>query len=160
MPNPRKVLKNFPTLPVIFSDKMSMISQLESMLICGRNSVLHFPQIKICFCELKDRNRDFFYLFIITLFKVGVVGVQTYLIASKNQLTSITKYSYNVKKEVADKGTQKVTNSESISKMLPILGILTDHIATETETKFFWQLIDIYFTYPVKSFSVMGLLLQ
>ena len=129
------------------------------MLICGRNSVLHLPPIKICFFELKDRNSDFFYLFIITLFKVCVVGAETYLIGSKNKVTRITKYLYNVKMEVTDKGTQKVTHSKSISKMLDILRILTDHTTSETETKFFWQLIDIYFTYPVKSFSFLGLLL-
>ena len=61
--------------------------------------------------------------------------------------------------EVTDKGTQKVTHSKSISKMFDILRILTDHTTSETETKFFWQLIGIYFTYPVKSFSFMGLLL-
>ena len=49
-----------------------MLRHLESTLICGRNSVLHFPSIKICFSELKDRNSDFFYLLIITLSKIGV----------------------------------------------------------------------------------------
>ena len=35
-----------------------------------------------------------------------------------------------MKKEVTHKVTQKVAHPESISKMLHILGILTDHIAT------------------------------
>ena len=41
------------------------------------------------------------------------------------QLTKITKCFYHIKREVA----HKVTHSVSISKMLHILGILTDHIA-------------------------------
>ena len=49
-----------------------MLSHLESISICGRNSVLDFPSNKICFSEMKDRNSDFSYLFIITLFKVDV----------------------------------------------------------------------------------------
>ena len=35
-----------------------------------------------------------------------------------------------MKKEVVVKVAQKATHSESISKMLHILGILTDHVAT------------------------------
>ena len=56
---------------------------------------------------------------IITLFKVGI---QTQLIANKNQITKVTKCLYNVKREVI--------HTESISKMLQILGILADHIAS------------------------------
>ena len=62
-------------------------------------------------------------IIIIILFKVGV---HTYLIANKNQLTKITKFSCNVKREV----THKVIHPESISNMLHIFDILTDHIAT------------------------------
>ena len=58
---------------------MSMLRQLESMLICDRNSVSHFPSINF-FPEMKDRNSDFFYFFIITLSKVGV---QIWLFANK-----------------------------------------------------------------------------
>ena len=104
---------------------MTMLRHLESMLMCGRNS--NFPTVKICFSETKDCNSDLFCLFIITLFKVVV---QTLLIANKNQQTKITKYLYNVKEEVPDKVIQKLTHPESISKMLHILGILTDYIET------------------------------
>ena len=48
------------------------------------------------------------------------------LIANKNQLTNFTKCSSNVKREV----THKVIHPESIYKMLHIVGILIDHIAT------------------------------
>ena len=54
------------------------------------------------------------------------VVVPTQLMANKNQQQKITKYFYNVKREV----THKVIHPESLSKMLHILGILTDHIAT------------------------------
>ena len=37
---------------------------------------------------------------------------------------------YDLKKEVTHKVTQKMAHPQSISKMLHILGILTDHIAT------------------------------
>ena len=63
------------------------------------------------------------YYFIIALFKFGV---QTQLTTNKNQLTKFTKCLSHVKKEV----THKVIHPESISKMLHIVGILTDHIAT------------------------------
>ena len=49
----------------------------------------------------------------------------------KTNLTKITKYLYNVKKEV----TQKVAHSESISKMFHIVGILTDHMANSQLAK-------------------------
>ena len=38
---------------------------------------------------------------------------------------------------MADKRTQKVSRPESISKILHIPGILTDHIVIDTETEFF-----------------------
>ena len=68
-------------------------------------------------------NIELLLFIIITLFKVDV---QTQLNANKNQLTKFTKCSSNVKREV----THKVIHPESISKMLHIVGILTDHIAT------------------------------
>ena len=69
-----------------------------------------------------------FIIIIITLFKVGV---QTQLITNKNQLTKITKCPYNVKRKVI----HKVTYPESISNMLLILDILTDHIATSQRSE-------------------------
>ena len=56
---------------------------------------------------------------IINLFKIGV---QTYLIANNDQLTKITKYLYNVKKDV--------THPESVPKMHHTLAIPACHIAT------------------------------
>ena len=51
-------------------------------------------------------------------------------IANKKQLAKIAKYLYNVKNEMTHKVTQKVTHPQSVSKMLNILCILADHIAT------------------------------
>ena len=39
---------------------MSTLRHLESRLLYGRNSFLHFPSI-IFFSEMKDRNSDFFF---------------------------------------------------------------------------------------------------
>ena len=72
------------------------------------------------------KRNSIYYLFIIALFKVGV---QTQLIANKNQLTEFTKCSPNVKREV----TCKMIHPESISNVVHISSILTNHIATSQQ---------------------------
>ena len=70
-------------------------------------------------------------LFIIIIIIIDIIIIIIIIIiitVNKNQLTKIArkKYSNNVKRDV----THKVIHPESISKLLHILGILTDHVAT------------------------------